>query len=306
MIEFLKMHGLGNDFIIFDWRGRPQMTVPEVAARRLADRRLGIGCDQILIIRDSDRADIRMDILNHDGSPSGACGNGTRCVADLVMAASAQTFTKADQLTIETDGGLLRAWRADNGEIAVDMGPAKTDWHQVPLCREIDTLEVPLDIPEFEAAGLGHATCHSLGNPHAVIFVEDAESVDLARLGPLAEHSPLFPERVNLSVVSQMKDGAFRMRVWERGVGITMACGSGACAVGVAIARREFGGSSNRIIMDGGSVQIDWEQPEDVSQEASGDQGHVIMTGPVAHVARGTLSNDLASLLAGGDGGDSS
>ena len=307
MTEFLKMHGLGNDFIIFDWRASPRMTVPELAARRLADRRLGIGCDQILIIRDSDRADIRMDILNHDGSPSGACGNGTRCVADLVMAVSAQTYTKTDQLTIETDGGMLRAWRAESGEIAVDMGPAHIGWQQVPLRHEMDTLEVPLDIPELEAAGLGPATCHSLGNPHAVIFVEDAEAVDLARLGPLAENSPLFPERVNLSVVSQMDDGAFRMRVWERGVGITMACGSGACAVGVAVARRGLGGLSNRITMDGGSVQIDWDQSEDQLEDLSIDQGHVIMTGPVAYVARGTLSVDLSALLAGtagGDGGD--
>ena len=127
-----------------------------------------------------------------------------------------------------------------------------------------------------------------------MIFVEDAESVDLVRLGPLAEHSPLFPERVNLSVVSRMDDGAFRMRVWERGVGITMACGSGACAVGVAVARRGLGGSSNRIIMDGGSVQIDWDQSQ--------DHGPVIMTGPVAYVARGTLSEDMSALLSGADG----
>lgn len=285
MSEFLKMHGLGNDFIIFDWRGLPRMDVPEEAARRLADRRLGIGCDQILIIRDSDNADIRMDILNHDGSASGACGNGTRCVADLAMGVARQ------DVTIETDGGMLHARRADGGNISVDMGPAQIAWQKVPLAHEMDTLHVSLDIHEFDAAGLGPAVCHSLGNPHAVIFVDDAEAIDLATLGPLAEHAALFPERVNLSVVSPMDDGAFRMRVWERGVGITMACGTGACAVGVAAARRGLGGVSNRIVMDGGPVRIDW----DPSQADS----HVVMTGPVAYVARGTLSSEMTALLKG-------
>ena len=277
MTRFLKMHGLGNDFIIFDWRGGGVDTVSEAAARALADRRRGIGCDQILVIRPSVSADIRMDILNHDGSFSGACGNGTRCVADLVMAED-----ETAELSIETDGAMLRAWRAGNGEIAVDMGPVATGWDEVPLAHEADTLAVPLGID-----GLDPAICHSLGNPHAVVFVENAEAVDLASIGPMVETSPLFPQRVNLSVVSQLADGSFRMRVWERGVGITMACGSGACAVGVAIARRGLGPRQNRIVMDGGAVQIDWAQAT----------GHVTMTGPVAHVCHGTLSPELDSLL---------
>ena len=277
MTEFLKMHGLGNDFIIFDWREKGQATIGAAAAARLADRRLGIGCDQILVIRDADSADIRMDILNHDGSPSGACGNGTRCVADLVMSAEGR-----DEISIETDAGRLRAWRADGGEIAVDMGPVATSWHEVPLAHEADTLAVPLGID-----GLGDAVCHSLGNPHAVVFVDDAEAVDLAQLGPLAETSPLFPQRVNLSVVSRIDDASFRMRVWERGVGITMACGSGACAVGVAVVRRGLGPQANRIVMDGGAVGIDWDQ----------DSRHVVMTGPVAYVCHGELSADLAKML---------
>jgi len=282
MTEFLKMHGLGNDFIIFDWRdggwrdGGP-MLIGATAARVLADRRLGIGCDQILVIRESGTADIRMDILNHDGSSSGACGNGTRCVADYVM-----RQTGRDELSIETDGGHLRA-RFDGGDqIAVDMGPAATGWREVPLAREVDTLQVPLGLD-----GLGDAVCHSLGNPHAVVFVDDAEAVDLRRLGPLVEHDALFPDRVNLSVVSRIDKGAFRMRVWERGVGITMACGSGACAVGVAIVRRGLGPRRNRIVMDGGAVQIDWD-------EAS---RHVTMTGPVTYVCQGTLSTELDALL---------
>ena len=277
MTEFLKMHGLGNDFIIFDWRAGGPAAIGSAAASRLADRRLGIGCDQILVIRGSDSADIRMDILNHDGSPSGACGNGTRCVADLVMNDNGR-----DEISIETDAGRLRAWRAEGGEISVDMGPVATGWRDVPLAHEVDTLAVPLGID-----GLGDAVCHSVGNPHAVVFVDDAEAVDLARLGPLAEHAALFPQRVNLSVVSRIGDAAFRMRVWERGVGITMACGSGACAVGAAVVRRGLGPRANRIVMDGGTVGIDWNP----------DSRHVVMTGPVAYVCDGVLSAELAKML---------
>lgn len=285
MTNFLKMHGLGNDFIIFDWRDGGPDHLPEAAARALADRRRGIGCDQILVIRPSARVDIRMDILNHDGSPSGACGNGTRCVADLVMRSGMKTDTDG-VLSIETDGGDLRAWRTGD-DIAVDMGPVFTAWDRVPLAGQADTLAVPLAVE-----GLGDAVCHSLGNPHAVVFVEDAEAVDLARLGPLVETAPLFPDRVNLSVVSQLPDGGFRMRVWERGVGITMACGSGACAVGVAVARRGLGPDSNRIVMDGGAVRIDWNRATT----------HVTMTGPVAYVCEGMLSAAMTALLEGRHG----
>ena len=282
MSVFAKMHGLGNDFVILDWRNDPDRRVPAAAAQRLADRRLGIGCDQILVIRPSQEADIRMDILNQDGSPSGACGNGTRCVADLVMAE-----TGADRISIVTDGGMLSAWRAADDQISVDMGPVFTGWQDVPLAESMDTLHVPLGV-----AGLPDAVCHALGNPHAVVFVEDAEGLDLARLGPQVEQSSLFPDRVNLSVLSRRDDGSFRMRVWERGVGITMACGSGACASGVAIARRGLGGDVNKVVMDGGAVTIAWQR----------DNGHVVMTGPVAYVASGYLSPEISALLEADDG----
>jgi diaminopimelate epimerase len=286
MNRFAKMHGLGNDFVILDWRDDRSRKVPEAAARRLADRRLGIGCDQILVLRDCDTADLRMDILNQDGSPSGACGNGTRCVADMMM-----NELQQDRIQIETGGGMLAAWRAADGDIAVDMGPVKTDWQDVPLASAADTLHVPLDIAGVDASGLD-AVCHSLGNPHAVVFVEDAERVDIERIGPLVETAPLFPDRVNLSVVSRRDDGSFRMRVWERGVGITMACGSGACASGVAVARRGLGQDENRIVMDGGAVTISWNR----------DTSHVVMTGPVSYVATGQLSADITALLETGNG----
>ena len=286
MNRFAKMHGLGNDFVILDWRDDRSRKVPEAAARRLADRRLGIGCDQILVLRDCDTADLRMDILNQDGSPSGACGNGTRCVADMMM-----NELQQDRMQIETDGGMLAAWRVADGDIAVDMGPVKTDWQDVPLVSAADTLHVPLDIAGVDAAGLD-AVCHSLGNPHAVVFVEDAERVDIERIGPLVETAPLFPDRVNLSVVSRRDDGSFRMRVWERGVGTTMACGSGACASGVAVARRGLGQDENRIVMDGGAMTISWNR----------DTSHVVMTGPVSYVATGQLSADITALLETGNG----
>lgn len=282
MIEFLKMHGLGNDFIILDARGRDDLILHASAARALADRRRGIGCDQLLIIRDSEVADIQMDILNHDGTPSGACGNGTRCVADYVMRQSGQRT-----LSIATDGGLLAAQydsRFANDLIAVDMGPARMRWQDVPLVAESDTLAVDIGM------GIPPVVCHSMGNPHAVAFVEDVTSIDLDRIGPLVETHGLFPERVNFSVVAKQDDGVFRMRVWERGVGITMACGSGACAVGVAIHRRGLGGRLNEIVMDGGSVYIDW-----IDDGTSG--GRVSLIGPVAYSYSGTLASDIANML---------
>jgi len=284
MTEFLKMHGLGNDFIILDARGGKALTVSPDAARALTDRRRGIGCDQLLIIRDSDVADIQMDILNSDGTASGACGNGTRCVADFVMQGLGQ-----DQLSIATDGGMLAA-HYDNqyGDnlIAVDMGPARTDWQDVPLARASDTLSLDL------GHNLGPVVCHSIGNPHAIAFVDDVDAIDLAQIGPIIEHHEIFPERVNFSIVAKRDDGVFRMRVWERGVGITMACGSGACAVGAAIYRRGLGGRHNEIIMDGGSVFIDW-----IDDGSAG--GRVMLIGPISYSYSGVLSPELAALLAG-------
>jgi diaminopimelate epimerase len=279
MTEFLKMHGLGNDFIVFDARD-PKNAVPAhisaAMARRLADRHFGIGCDQILVIRPSATADVFMEILNSDGSHAAACGNGTRCVADYVMQ------QHADRTSIETDAGILMAQRDPaTGHIAVDMGPAKLGWQDVPLAHAVDTAAVDLGplapVP---------AICHSLGNPHAVLFVDDAEAVDLARIGPALETHPLFPDRANISFVHKLAENRFRMRVWERGGGITLACGSGASAVGVAAHRAGLSGRVNEIVMDGGMVTIDW-------QDDGSAYGRVVMRGPVAYVCRGQLSDDF-------------
>lgn len=282
------MHGLGNDFIVFDARD-PASGIPDVisetAARALADRHFGIGCDQILIIRPSTRADIFMQILNSDGSYVATCGNGTRCVADYIM-----QDLSLDQLTIETDAGLLQSWRLEKNSrsIAVDMGPVQLDWAAVPLARKEDTLLVDLG-PLAPAP----AICHSIGNPHAVLFVDDAEAVDLATIGPQLENHPLFPDRANVSVVHQIGTDRFRMRVWERGVGITFACGSGACAVGVAVHRSGRGSRRTEVIMDGGPVFIDW-------QDDGTSGGRVIMLGPVTYVCEGFLCKHFDVLLRAG------
>ncbi len=283
MTEFLKMHGLGNDFIVFDARDLAN-TVPDqispVAARRLADRHFGIGCDQILVIRPSSKADVFMEILNSDGSQAAACGNGTRCVADLVMPAGRSSTS------IETAAGSLMARRdAKTGHIVVDMGPPYMGWQDVPLARKMDTMAVDLG-PLVPVP----AICHSIGNPHAVLFVDDAEAIDLAKVGPALEMHPLFPDRANISFVHQIGANRFRMRVWERGGGITRACGSGASAVGVAAYRAGLSGRVNDIVMDGGMVTIDW-------QDDGTDSGRVIMQGPVAYVCRGQLSDELDQCL---------
>jgi diaminopimelate epimerase len=284
MTDFVKMHGLGNDFVVLDARGDASSRVGVEAAKAIADRRRGIGCDQILVMRNAENADLFMEILNSDGSHAKACGNGTRCVADLVM-----TESNTKKVTIATDGGLLAAWRDVDGLVSVDMGPAFLNWQDVPLASPMDTLCVDID------GAPGPAVCHSMGNPHAVIFVDDVMNVDVPTLGPAIEHAPIFPDRVNVSFVQKIEDGTFRMRVWERGVGITMACGSGACAVGVAIARRGLGGRKNRIVMDGGAVSIDWQEDQQPG-------GRVIMTGPVAYVCYGRFAGRLACLMDDADG----
>ena len=281
------MHGLGNDFIVFDARD-PASGIPDViseaAATAFSNRHLGIGCDQILVIRPSQRADIFMQIFNGDGSEAEACGNGTRCVANYIM----QDFGR-DQLVIETDAGLLQSWRSveNPGQIAVNMGPVNFDWAAVPLASKADTLAVDLGplapVP---------AICHSIGNPHAVLFVDDAEAVDLGAIGPQLEHPPLVPDRANISFVHQTGPDQFRMRVWERGGSITFACGSGACAVGVAVHRSGRGSRSTEIIMDGGNVFIDWQDDGTVG-------GQVIMRGPAAYVFEGILCAEFEKLLKG-------
>ncbi len=268
---FLKMHGLGNDFVVIDARERP-LKLSETQARLIADRRLGVGCDQLLILekpKNPKLADVFMRILNPDASEAGACGNGTRCVADLLMREGGR-----DHLVIETIAGLLDAERASGNRVTVDMGPAKLDWREVPLKDACDTLHIPLTLgPLSDPVGT------NMGNPHATFFVADAEKIDLASLGPVLERHAMFPERANIGIVQVISPEKLRFRVWERGAGITMACGSGACAALVAASRRGLTGRKANVVLDGGELEIEWAR-----------DGHVMMTGPVAISFTGTLA----------------
>jgi diaminopimelate epimerase len=269
---FHKMHGLGNDFVVLDTRREP-LAVDAAAARALADRRTGIGCDQLIVIEPAPTADADAAIrfFNPDGSEAGACGNGTRCVAWLIGQASG-----ASRVRLQTRAGLLNAALLDDGRVTVDMGAPRTDWHDIPLARPMNTLRA-----DIACGPLAGPVCTNMGNPHATFFVADADSVDLAALGPVLEHDRLFPERANIGVATaHPADGTdgerIRLRVWERGAGITRACGSGACAALVAAHRRGLTGRRAIVALDGGDLDILWRDGED------GKPGHVMMTGPVA------------------------
>jgi diaminopimelate epimerase len=270
---FIKMHGLGNDFVVLDARAEA-IALDAAAARAIADRHTGVGCDQLLILEPprSQGADVFMRIRNADGGEVEACGNGTRCVADLVMREQGR-----DRVVVETAAGLLEARAAGPQRVSVDMGPARLAWRDIPLARECDTLHVPLAL-----GPLADPVCTSLGNPHATFFVEDAEAIDLAALGPRLEHDPIFPERANIGVVQVLSPTRLRFRVWERGAGITVACGSGACAALVGAHRRGLAERRAEIVLDGGSLEIEWRA-----------DGHVLMTGPVAVSFTGTLDSAL-------------
>lgn len=267
---FIKMHGLGNDFVVVDARREP-FALTGAMAKAIADRRTGVGCDQLLIMEppSNGSADVFMRIRNHDGSEVAACGNGTRCVAALVMAETGQ-----DRLTIETRRGLLQASAAGPERVTVDMGEALLDWREIPLSEERDTLHLGI-----ESGALADPVGVNMGNPHAVFFVEAVEELPLETLGPGLEHHPLFPERANIGAAEVIGSDQLRLRVWERGVGITQACGSGACAAAVAAARRGLTGRKVEVVLDGGALELEWRE-----------DGHVLMTGAVATAFTGELA----------------
>ncbi len=270
---FVKMHGCGNDFVVLDGRAAPLGLTPARAAA-IADRREGVGCDQFIVLEPppaGSRADAFMRIRNPDGTQAGACGNATRCVAALLAAEGGR-----HDLVIETLSGPLPARVTPDGRVTVDMGVPKLDWRDVPLAEACDTLHVPL------ARGpLADPAALSMGNPHATFFVPDAEAIDLPALGPPLEHASIFPERANIGFVTVLAPDLIRLRVWERGAGLTRACGSGACAAMVNAARRGLSERRARVVVDGGVLDIEWR-----------DDGHVLMTGPVATSFRGTLDLD--------------
>ena len=265
-IPFSKQHGLGNDFVVMDARRTP-LALTMAGARAIADRRRGVGCDQVIVIEpppeDTGGIDAFMRVFNADGGEVSTCGNATRCVAAVLMAELAR-----DRVTLATRAATLRCRAAPGGLVEVDMGPAHLDWTEIPLAAPLDTLHLPLAVD-----GLGDAVAVGLGNPHTVFFVADVGAVPLDVVGPKVEHDPLFPERTNVEIVEVRDPGTIRMRVWERGVGITQASGSGACAAAVAAMRRALTARKIDVILDGGTLTIAWN-----------DDGHVLMTGP-AHLS---------------------
>ncbi len=265
-LGFMKMHGAGNDFVVIDSRGRTTPVVTPALARALGDRNRGVGFDQLAEIRDSDQADFILDFWNNDGSRAGACGNATRCVSDYMM----RQLGKDAVSLVTTRGGLL-ARRLPDGQVWVNMGLPQLEWDQVPLSQAVDLMHLPL---------AGDPVAVGMGNPHCVMFVPDAEAVDLRGLGPSYEHDPLYPQRTNVEFASLTAPDRLRMRVWERGAGVTLACGSGACATAVAAHLRGLTGRRVTLDMDGGVLEIDWREDG------------VWMTGPVAHVFDGWLSGD--------------
>ena len=270
---FVKMQGLGNDFIVFDARNAP-LALDSAKIRALCDRRLGIGADMVIVIdhpRTIADADVFMGIFNFYGSEVGACGNATRCVAGLLMQQSGKTA-----LVIETQAGRLTAEKAGADQVAVDMGIARLEWQQIPLSQSKNTENI-----EIDGVTVPLAVAVNMGNPHAVFFVDNVAAVDLEGLGPQVENHPLFPERTNVEFVQVMSPTHLRMRVWERGVGVTPACGSGACASVVAAIRRGLvDGRQARITLDGGDLTILWRE----------DDAHVVMTGAWAEVYRGEIA----------------
>ncbi|MCX8101829.1 MAG: diaminopimelate epimerase [Geminicoccaceae bacterium] len=270
-LPFTKMHGLGNDFVVIDAREETLDLSPE-AIQRLADRRRGVGFDQLVAIAPSEIADARLLFFNADGSEAGACGNGTRCVSRLLMMEGDR-----DELRLETKGGLLRARRRRDGLVTVEMGVPRTDWRDIPLAVACDTLEVPLD-----HAGLPRPTATSMGNPHATFFVDDLDALDVERLGAELERHPIFPERANIGFAMRIGPSTIRLKVFERGAGLTPACGTGACAAMVAARRRGLVGEVASLILDGGPLEIAWD-----------GKGPVSMTGPVAVVFEGRIAAEL-------------
>ena len=262
MRPFVKMNGLGNDFVVVETGSQPfAPSLEEVCA--IADRDTGVGCDQLISIEPSSRADAFVRFWNADGGEVGACGNGTRCAGWLVLQA-----TGRELVTLETAGGLLEVRRtASPQKVTVDMGPPGLGWSDIPLAQAMETAEVALDAEQ----GWGSPGCVSMGNPHVVFFVPDVETAPVTQIGPMIEHHPLFPERVNVGFAQITARDRIRLKVWERGAGLTRACGTGACAALVAAHRRGLVDSAATIEMDGGLLRIRW-RPD----------GHVMMTGPVA------------------------
>jgi len=282
-IGFRKMNGLGNDFVVLDARARALDLTPETVAA-ISNRETGIGCDQFIVLeRPHGDGDVFMDIWNNTGERVEACGNATRCIGALLM-----QETGKDDIAIETVAGTLRAMPGQDGLITVDMGEPRLEWHQIPLSEEIrDTRGIELQIGPIDAPILHTPAAVNMGNPHAIFFVKDAGAYNLAQIGPLLENHPMFPERANISLAQVEDRGHIILRVWERGAGLTRACGTAACAAGVAAIRKKLTDRTVRVTLPGGDLLIEWREADN----------HVYMTGAAELDYEGEL--DLADYAGG-------
>ena len=284
---FVKMNGAGNDFVVVNALETP-FTPTAAQARAIADRETGQGCDQLIAIEPSDTADAFMRVWNADGGVVETCGNALRCVGWLLMQS-----TGKDRVTLDTLGGPTTAWRVPDrvgsdgpegptttAQVKVDMGAPRLDWTQIPLEEAMDTRGIELQIGPIDAPLLHTPGAVSMGNPHVVFFTDRQDDAFVSGSGSLIEHHPLFPEGVNVGFANVLARDRIRLRVWERGAGLTRACGTGACAALVASSRRGLTGRSATVEVDGGTLQIDWDETS----------GHVFMTGPVEIERTGTLT----------------
>ena len=258
--NFIKMHGIGNDFVVIDCRSIP-LALSKSVVRSIANRRTGIGCDQLILIETSENADAFMRIYNADGSEVNACGNAARCVASILIKQK-----NIDTVLLETNERILEAFNQRDGNISVDMGAPLIEWQDIPLLKKQDTLHLSVTCD-----ALSDAVAVNMGNPHCIFFVENENSIDLSVIGPKLETHPIFPQRANIGIVKILSNKLLRLRVWERGVGITEACGTAACAAAVAAVRRGLMERKIEVQLLRGSVYIDWQE-----------NNHVILTGPVA------------------------
>ena len=281
-LPFTKMHGLGNDFVVIDARGGKPAAGAEISAAQaavIADRRTGVGCDQFIIIADAPDGDSHafMRIRNAAGGEVDACGNATRCIGAVLL-----DEVDGDEVRVRTGADLLTVKRAGYGLVSVDMGVPRGDWDQIPLAAEADKLHLDL------ACGpLDDPAAVSMGNPHATFFVDDVDSIPIALVGPELEVDPVFPEQANIGVAQILAPDRMRLRVWERGVGLTLACGTGACAAVVNANRRDLAGRRMVVVVDGGELLIDWRE------DRPDEPGRVFMTGPAATSFSGTIDESL-------------
>jgi diaminopimelate epimerase len=278
-LHFRKMNGLGNDFVVFDARKR-SLAMDEAKARAIADRKTGIGCDQLIVLEPSAKADVTMRIWNNEGGEVESCGNATRCIADILF-----DEKKASRATIDTKGGFLVAEKGGDRLVTVDMGAPRFDWQDIPLSEKFhDTRYIDLAVGPVDAPLIDRPSVVNVGNPHCIFWVKDLDVVDLAKVGPMLENHPLFPRRANITLARIDARDRVVIKVWERGAGLTKACGTAACAVMAAGYRLKRLDAKATITLPGGDLFMAIRESD----------GHVIMTGPVEYEFEGDLPPHLA------------